>query len=83
MGLLKDTYADLYGERFDTNPAYTDYDCMAEGALHISLRARTCLRLRRPLPSCWTMPRTMCPAWCSGFSGWTSNERPRAGPLGP
>ncbi|WP_195267693.1 hypothetical protein [Eubacterium sp. 1001713B170207_170306_E7] len=41
MGLLKDTYADLYGERFDTNPAYTDYDCMAEGALHISLRART------------------------------------------
>ncbi|MDO5432531.1 hypothetical protein [Eubacterium sp.] len=41
MGLLKDTYADLYGERFDTNPAYTDYDCMAEGALHISLRAHT------------------------------------------
>jgi len=41
MGLLKNTYADLYGERFDTNPAYTDYDCMAEGALHISLRART------------------------------------------
>lgn len=41
MGLLKDTYADLYGERFDTNPAYTDYDCMAKGALHISLRART------------------------------------------
>lgn len=41
MGLLKDTYADLYGERFGTNPDYTDYDCMAEGALHISLRART------------------------------------------
>lgn len=41
MGLLKDTYADLYGERFDTNPAYTDYDCMAEGALHMSLKART------------------------------------------
>ena len=41
MGLLKDTYADLYGERFDTNTAYTDYDCMAEGALHMSLKART------------------------------------------
>ena len=41
MGLLKETYADLYGERFDTNPAYTKYDCMAEGTLHISLMART------------------------------------------
>lgn len=41
MGLLKETYADLYGERFDTNPAYTEYDCMAEGTLHISLMART------------------------------------------
>ena len=41
MGLLKETYADLYGERFDTNPAYTKYDWMAEGTLHISLMART------------------------------------------
>ena len=41
MGLLKDTYADLYGERFDTNPDYTEHDCMAEGTLHISLMART------------------------------------------
>ena len=41
MGILKDRYADLYGEHFYVSPEYTAYDCMAEGTLHISLMART------------------------------------------
>ena len=41
MGILMDRYADRYGERFYESPAYTDYDCMAEGTLHQTIKART------------------------------------------
>lgn len=41
MGILKDRYADLYGEHFYVSPEYTAYDCMAEGTLRCTIRART------------------------------------------
>lgn len=41
MGILKDRYTDLYGERFYEDESYTVYECLAEGTLRLSLRART------------------------------------------
>ena len=41
MGILKDYYTDLYGEHFYVSPEYTAYDCMAEGTLRCTIRART------------------------------------------
>ena len=41
MGVLKDRYADIYGERFYESPAYTDYDCRAEGSMSLTIKART------------------------------------------